>query len=89
MPTLEVLAEVMEESGKGITVGTVDCTVYKTLCTNRFNIRVRTHVRSCLGETFRYCDGSFAWTHGKGGSLPVEDVFHGGNKWGWFLSAFP
>lgn len=42
MPTMEVLAEVMEESGKGITVATVDCTVHKNLCTNRFPIRVRT-----------------------------------------------
>lgn len=40
MPTLEVLAEVMEESGKGISIATVDCTVFKNLCTSRFNIRV-------------------------------------------------
>eukprot|EP00752_Nemacystus_decipiens_P004113 g3763.t1 len=39
MPTLEVLAEVMQESGRGISVATVDCTVFKQLCTNRFNIR--------------------------------------------------
>lgn len=40
MPTIEVLAEVMEENGSGITVATVDCTVHKALCTDRYNIRV-------------------------------------------------
>lgn len=41
MPTLEVLAEVMEESdrGKAISIATVDCTVHKNLCTKRFAIR--------------------------------------------------
>ncbi|CAM9494222.1 unnamed protein product [Pylaiella littoralis] len=39
MPTIEVLAEVMEENGSGITVATVDCTVHKALCTDRYNIR--------------------------------------------------
>lgn len=41
MPTLEVLAELMEESGQGVSVATVDCTVEKKLCTDRFSIRVR------------------------------------------------
>ncbi|CAN0455371.1 unnamed protein product, partial [Hapterophycus canaliculatus] len=35
MPTLEVLAELMEESGQGVSVATVDCTVEKKLCTDR------------------------------------------------------
>ncbi|CAM9930698.1 unnamed protein product [Scytosiphon promiscuus] len=39
MPTLEVLAELMEESGQGVSVATVDCTVEKKLCTDRFSIR--------------------------------------------------
>lgn len=47
MPTLEVLAEVMEESGKGISIATVDCTVFKQLCTNRFNIRVNHSAEIC------------------------------------------
>lgn len=41
MPTLEVLAEVLEESQRGITVGTVDCTTQQNLCTKRFPVRVR------------------------------------------------
>ncbi|CAB1097956.1 unnamed protein product [Ectocarpus sp. CCAP 1310/34] len=38
MPTLEVLAEVLEESQRGITVGTVDCTTQQNLCTKRFSV---------------------------------------------------
>ena len=53
MPALEVLAEVMEESGKGISIATVDCTVFKQLCTNRFNIRVNHSAEICYSAFSR------------------------------------
>lgn len=46
LPTIEALAEALErdENKREITVGTVDCTQEKRLCTEVFNIRVSAKV---------------------------------------------
>lgn len=54
MPTIEVLAEVMEENGSGMSVATVDCTVYKSLCTDRHNVRVCIYVLLSMYYYVRY-----------------------------------